>query len=64
MTAKSADAEKPGAPDSCDNKRLPLIAYPISPLDMPLMVAPAGGDWMTATPQHFANRCLPLLIAN
>ena len=44
--------------------RLPLIAYPISPLDMPLMVAPAGRDWMAATPRHFAKRCLPLLIAN
>ena len=43
---------------------MPLIAYPISSLEMPLMVAPAGRDWMAATPRHFAKRCLPLLIAN
>lgn len=46
------------------DKRLPLIAYPISPLDMPLMAAPAGRAWMEATPSHFAKRCLPMLIAN
>ena len=42
----------------------PLIAYPISPLEMPLMVAPIGRDWIAATPRHFAQRCLPLMIAN
>ena len=31
---------------------------------MPLVPAPAHRDWMAATNQHFANRCLPLLIAN
>ncbi len=63
MTENKAEAEKPSASED-GNTRLPLIAYPISPLDMPLMVAPAGRDWMAATPQHFAKRCLPLLIAN
>jgi hypothetical protein len=58
-----AEADKASASD-CGNTRLPLVAYPISPLDMPLAVAPAGRDWMAATPQHFAKRCLPLLIAN
>lgn len=52
------------APGASAPERLPLIAYPISPLNMPLMVAPPGRAWMDATPQHFAKRCLPLLIAN
>jgi Family of unknown function (DUF6065) len=64
MTEKKADAEKATAADDGSDTSLPLIAYPVSPLDMPLMVAPAVRDWMTATAQHFAKRCLPLLIAN
>ena len=64
MTEKKAEAEKASTSDDGGNTRLPLVAYPISALDMPLMVAPAGRDWMAATPQHFAKRCLPLLIAN
>ncbi len=62
MTAPKADSE--ASLINGDDSRLPLIAYPISPLEMPLMVAPAGRDWMAATPAHFAKRCLPLLIAN
>ncbi len=31
---------------------------------MRLAPAPATRDWMDATPQGFANRCLPLTIAN
>jgi Family of unknown function (DUF6065) len=31
---------------------------------MRLVRAPAHRDWMSATPKRFANRCLPLLIAN
>lgn len=45
-------------------RRLPLVAYPISPLEMPLMVAPASREWMGETHRHFAKRCLPLMIAN
>lgn len=42
-----------------------VIAYDVAPwLPMPLIPAPAHRDWMAATNQHFANRCLPLLIAN
>ena len=48
MTENKTEAEKPSASDN-GNTRLPLIAYPISPLDMPLMVAPAGRDWMATT---------------
>lgn len=52
--------------DTADQQggRLPLIAYPISPLNLPLTAAPAERAWMEATPAHFAKRCLPLLIAN
>jgi hypothetical protein len=41
-----------------------LIAYRIRPWPpMRLVVAPADRDWMDATPNRFANRCLPLRIA-
>ena len=44
---------------------LPLIAYDLgSGHEMPLVPAPRNRDWMDATDRHFANRCLPLLIAN
>ena len=40
-----------------------LIAYRTSPWPpMRLVVAPADRDWMDATPNRFANRCLPLRI--
>ena len=57
---------QPGSDDATAEqaRRLPLIAYPISPLEMPLMVAPASRDWMGETHRHFAKRCLPLMIAN
>lgn len=42
-----------------------LIAYQVSENGiMPLVRAPASRAWMQATDQHFAKRCLPLLIAN
>ncbi len=42
-----------------------LVAYVINPaLEMPLVKAQAGRAWMDATDVRFANRCLPLLIAN
>ena len=42
-----------------------VIAYEVASwLPMPIVPAPAHRDWMAATNQHFANRCLPLLIAN
>jgi hypothetical protein len=41
-----------------------LIAYRTSPWPpMRIVVAPADRDWMDATPNRFANRCLPLRIA-
>lgn len=42
-----------------------LIAYRTSPqLAMRLVPAPSARAWMNATRDRFANRCLPLLIAN
>ena len=49
-----------------DTVELPLIAYCTGGdvADMPLIPAPRERAWMDATPARFANRCLPLLIAN
>lgn len=42
-----------------------LIAYRVSPVPpLRLVTAPQARAWMDATGQRFANRCLPLLIAN
>jgi antitoxin (DNA-binding transcriptional repressor) of toxin-antitoxin stability system len=41
-----------------------LIVYPMTQLDLPLRPAPAKRDWMDATPEAYAYRCLPLNIAN
>jgi hypothetical protein len=47
-----------------DDNRL-LIAYDIYDRnDQPLTSAPLDRDWMDASPQRFAYRCLPLTIAN
>ena len=44
---------------------LTLIAYRIGPsTPMRLIPAPSGRAWMQATVDRFAERCLPLLIAN
>lgn len=44
---------------------LPLIAYErASPSDVSLVPGEASREWMNATSNRFANRCLPLLIAN
>lgn len=56
--------------DSPDGKSvrddpLVLTAYCINRyLDMPLVPAFLNRDWMEATDKRYANRCLPLLIAN
>jgi hypothetical protein len=41
-----------------------LIAFRIRGVDMPIRTAPVERDWMDATDQRFAYRCLPLAIAN
>jgi len=41
-----------------------LICYPLSDDPPPLRAAPSKRDWMDATPEAYAYRCLPLAIAN
>jgi Family of unknown function (DUF6065) len=42
-----------------------IHAYEVhEPRDMPIRRAPLQRDWMDATDQRFAYRCLPLVIAN
>lgn len=56
-----------GEPSAKDAEReaQELTAYCINPsMAMPLVPASLDRKWMKATNRHFANRCLPLLIAN
>ena len=47
----------------CDEPR--LVAYEVRDSEgFELVTAPPGRDWMNATNERFANRCLPLLMAN
>ena len=41
-----------------------LVVYPLTQMELPIRAAPAKRDWMDATPDAFAYRCLPLNIAN
>ena len=41
-----------------------LIAYRVASIDMKLVPAPPARQWMDDTREGFANRCLPMLIAN
>ena len=41
-----------------------LIAYRLREPNLELAAAPGSRAWMDATPNRFANRCLPLRIAN
>lgn len=43
---------------------LELIAYQVSAETLALRVAERHRDWMDATPDRYAYRCLPLVIAN
>jgi hypothetical protein len=57
QNGQSGSAEGSSAPK--------LFAYRVSPWPpMRLVTATASRDWMEATPNRFANRCLPLRIAN
>lgn len=45
--------------------RLPLIAYDVgSPMKTNLVPGRPTREWMNATPNRFAYRCLPMVIAN
>lgn len=41
-----------------------LIAYEVSDESLPLETAPRRRQWMEDTPDRFAYRCLPLVMAN
>jgi hypothetical protein len=61
--------DQPSAPAVAESGEtpveLPLRAYCTnSAMKMPIVVAPRERAWMEATPHRYANRCLPLLIAN
>ncbi|MFJ9029448.1 DUF6065 family protein [Streptomyces sp. NPDC102274] len=43
---------------------LTLTAYSLCGQVMPITVGSPNREWMSATDQRFANRCLPLLMAN
>ena len=47
-----------------DGEGTDFIAYRVGHFDMKLVTATPKRDWMDATNQSFANRCLPMLIAN
>lgn len=59
------DENGAAAPMKSDEDAVELIAYRIGPDDgAELVTAPVGRIWMDETRDRFANRCLPLLIAN
>lgn len=53
----SVDSEK-------TNESPALIAYAVGQEHLRLVPAPSSREWMDQTHQHFANRCLPMLMAN
>jgi hypothetical protein len=63
--AEPGPASRPKQPSSSAEGSLPLIAYELHrKAGFKLIPAPATRAWMAATPARFANRCLPLLMAN
>lgn len=52
-------------PPPLTERTLELVAYRLgSEATMDLVPAPPRREWMDATPEGYANRCLPLLVAN
>jgi LPS sulfotransferase NodH len=68
--AAPPSARKAAAAAQPSRGRAPAEASQITAYDtgtgqgVRLAASPARRDWMDATPQRFANRCLPLVIAN
>jgi hypothetical protein len=64
-TFDSLAGARTGPAAHAEGDTLPLVAYHVIPeLAMPLVPAESARGWMASTVSHFANRCLPLLIAN
>lgn len=45
-------------------RELDLIAYQLWDPGLEIVAASPKREWMAATPEHFAYRCLPMSIAN
>jgi hypothetical protein len=56
-------AQRPPA-NRAHGSQLELTAYTLDRTPLPLTCAPSARQWMDATDQRYAYRCLPLLIAN
>lgn len=64
MTETELETELEPAGRSADDGPLPLFAYRVSQGHVDITPAPLRREWMDATNGRFANRCLPMLIAN
>jgi hypothetical protein len=60
MSNKTNEAVRPAEPVPS----LEFTAYRLHHMALKLVPAPGARDWMDATDQRYAYRCLPLLIAN
>jgi hypothetical protein len=60
----AAPGEAPSSLAAAAMPNLNLTAYRLHPSAMPLVAGTGTRDWMDATPNRFAYRCLPMLIAN
>src|SRR5579871_2478076 len=54
----------PGSGSAPATPSLSLTAYRLHPMPMPIEPGPLTRDWMDRTPQRYAYRCLPMVIAN
>ncbi|MBW0014244.1 DUF6065 family protein [Mycobacterium sp.] len=50
--------------DEHDGPARPLIGFITGDNAPPIAPAPVGRSWMSEMPQSWANRCLPMLVAN
>lgn len=51
-------------PSFKDEEPLELIAYRLNKTNMPLITGETNRKWMDDTPNRFAYRCMPMLLAN
>lgn len=65
MTTKKSEAGHRAPAGPCESESLVLTAYaiPSAPF-VQVAPAPRWRDWMNETEERWANRCLPLLVAN
>jgi Family of unknown function (DUF6065) len=64
-TADDHDEVRTGPPASEDNEARELVAFPTTPRQsVDIVPAPRWRDWINVMDERWANRCLPLLVAN